>query len=73
LKPLTDRQRATLRFIIEHRDIHGYPPTCREMMSRFEVNSSQAIRDVLGALERKGYIARAYATARGITVLREAA
>lgn len=57
-KDLTDRQQSILDFIVEEIQRQGYPPTLREISSRFGISSTQGVRRHIDALEKKGYIER---------------
>jgi len=67
---LTQRQREILMFIQAEIRGNGYPPTVREICTRFGMASPRAAQDHLAALERKGYITRRPGKSRGITMLR---
>lgn len=68
MKPkLTDRQQDILDFIVEEIQRRGYPPTLREISSRFDISSTQGVRRHIDALEKKGYIFRE-SGARSISV-----
>ena len=69
MKELTGRQREILRFIVNHLDDPGYPPTLRDIMRNFNIASTKGVSDHLRALQRKGRIRIAPGIARGITVL----
>lgn len=59
MKPnLTQRQQDILDFIVEMIQLKGYPPTLREISTRFEISSTQGVRRHIDALEKKGYIVR---------------
>ena len=51
---LTDRQQAILDFIVESVHNQGYPPTLRELSTRFNIASTQGVRRHIDALEKKG-------------------
>ncbi|MFA5508834.1 MAG: transcriptional repressor LexA [Vulcanimicrobiota bacterium] len=70
MKKLTDRQQEILDFIVEEIQRQGYPPTLREISSRFGISSTQGVRRHIDALEKKGYIVRD-AGARRISVSSE--
>lgn len=55
---LTDRQREILDFIGRSIGDRGYPPTLREIGSRFGIRSTNGVNDHLRALEKKGYLQR---------------
>ncbi len=64
---LTERQQEILDFIVDEIQRRGYPPTLREISSRFDISSTQGVRRHIDALEKKGYIARE-SGARSISV-----
>lgn len=57
-KKLTERQQTILDFIVTEIQRQGYPPTLREIASRFDISSTQGVRRHIDALEKKGYIER---------------
>jgi repressor LexA len=70
-KDLTARQREIFEFIKDMIRGKGRPPSIREIGERFKINSTNGVRAVLEALERKGYIRRDRYTSRGIELLKE--
>lgn len=63
---MTSKQLELLRFI-RNKIVHtGSGPTFREMREFMEVSSNQTVADVLGALEREGYIQIVQGKQRGI-------
>jgi repressor LexA len=70
-KDLTARQREIFEFIKNMIRGKGRPPSIREIGERFKINSTNGVRAVLEALERKGYIRRDRYTSRGIELLKE--
>ena len=69
-KLLTARQREIFSYI-QLRIKEGYPPTIREIGSRFGF-SEKAAHDHLNALEKKKYIEREEGKPRAISILKEA-
>ena len=69
-KLLTARQREIFNYI-QSRIKEGYPPTIREIGSRFGF-SEKAAHDHLNALEKKKYIDREEGKPRAISILKEA-
>lgn len=67
---LTTRQKEILEFIEEGIERRGYPPTAREISGHFGFRSPKSATDHLRALERKGYIKREPARARGVSLVR---
>ncbi len=58
MKELTPRQREIFEFIKQMVVEMGRPPSLREIGEKFGINSTNGVRSVLEALERKGYIKR---------------
>ena len=69
-KFLTARQREIFNYI-QQRIKEGYPPTIREIGSKFGF-SEKAAHDHLNALEKKKYIEREEGKPRAISILKEA-
>ena len=69
-KLLTVRQREIFTYI-QRRIKGGYPPTIREIGSKFGF-SEKAAHDHLNALEKKKYIGREEGKPRAISILKEA-
>ena len=67
-KQLTERQQAIFKFIAQHIN-RGAPPTIREIMEVFGINSTNGVRTTLAALEKKGYIRRHARLSRGIELV----
>ncbi|UCE67005.1 MAG: winged helix DNA-binding protein, partial [Candidatus Zixiibacteriota bacterium] len=70
-KDLTARQREIFDYIKDMILDRGRPPSIREVGERFGIRSTNGVRAVLEALERKGYIRRDRYTSRGIELLKE--
>lgn len=56
LEPPTKRQREIYDFLVLYRERHGYSPSFREIMERFAIESTNAVRCHLVALERRGMV-----------------
>lgn len=67
-KPLTKRQNQILRFISEHIDKHGFPPTRNELSAHFGFRSPNAAESHLKALEKKGVLTIERGRSRGIAL-----
>ncbi len=65
-RELTARQRSVLVDIGEGIRHHGYPPTLREIGELEGISSTNGVRTVLEALEKKGYIERKRYQSRAI-------
>ena len=68
-KPLTERQQAIYDFIANAIRSRGAPPTIREIMDVFKINSTNGVRTTLAALEKKGHIRRHARLSRGIELV----
>lgn len=71
LLQLTERQQEIYEFVRACIMRNGAPPTLREIGEHFGMSSTNAVRDVLSALERKGYINRSEFKSRGIELADE--
>lgn len=66
---MTHRQRQVLEFIRDRvRDTHC-PPTVREICEHFDIRSTNGVRVILEALEKKGHLKRSPRLSRGLTVV----
>jgi repressor LexA len=65
---LTERQQTVLRFISEHQEKHGYPPTVRELARSLGLRGPKMAYKYLQALEEKGYLWRQARRSRGLKV-----
>ena len=68
IKPLTNRQKEILRFISDHIDSIGFPPTRNELSKHFGFRSPNAAESHLRALQDKGVIRIETGRSRGITL-----
>jgi repressor LexA len=68
-RPLTERQKEVLDFIQKQIAQRGYPPTIREIGENFGIKSTNGVRGILQALERKGEIRRSPQLSRGIELV----
>ena len=69
METLTERQEEILEFIASFLEKRKAPPTVREIQKRFGFESTNAVSDHLGQLERKGHLKRRRGMARGIELL----
>jgi len=65
---LTKRQNQVLKFISEHIDKNGFPPTRSELAGHFGFRSPNAAESHLRSLERKGVITIERGRSRGIAL-----
>ena len=69
-RPLTKRQHQVIEFIADQMNEYGRPPTLREIGSHLNIGSTNAVRSLLNAVERKGYVRRKPYLSRGIELLK---
>ena len=62
---LTDKQKDILNFLRRFVRENGYPPTVKEVMTKFNFASPTAVTTHLMALEKKGYVKKTGNRARG--------
>jgi repressor LexA len=68
-KELTPRQRQILDYIVQHIDMHGYPPTVREIGEAVNLSSSSTVHAHLKNLEDAGLIQRDAILTRAIKIV----
>lgn len=68
-RQLSERQRQILQYIVRHTDMHGYPPTVREIGEAVNLSSSSTVHAHLKALENAGLIRRDAVLTRAIRVV----
>lgn len=71
--PLTENQRRVLRSLEAFWKERGIPPTIRDLQGRLGFESTNAVRDHLVALRRKGYVTWEPRTQRSLRLLEEEA
>ncbi|MEN9307605.1 MAG: hypothetical protein RL173_1537 [Fibrobacterota bacterium] len=71
LRPLTHRQRQVLDFIRDKVQETHCPPTVREICENFDIRSTNGVRVILEALEKKGHLKRSPRLSRGLSVVGE--
>jgi tRNA(adenine34) deaminase len=68
-EPLNDRERGVLDYVIEYIRTNTYPPTVREIGVALSIPSTRSVSELIGALDRKGWIERTPARSRGLRVI----
>lgn len=69
--PLTPRQLAAMRVLVELTDLAGgVPPTLAELAAELDAASKSAVARLLTAIEERGWIVRTPGRARAIMILR---
>ncbi|MBI2843499.1 MAG: transcriptional repressor LexA [Armatimonadetes bacterium] len=68
-RDLSQRQRQILDYIMQHIDLHGYPPTVREIGEAVNLSSSSTVHAHLRNLEDAGLIKRDAILTRAIKIV----
>ncbi|MBE3573289.1 MAG: transcriptional repressor LexA [Moorella humiferrea] len=66
---LTPRQEMVLNYIRHFIEVHGYPPTVRDICRATGLRSSSTVHGHLSRLEKKGYIRRDPTRSRAIEIV----
>lgn len=66
---LTNRQKQIMNYIVQHTDMHGYPPTVREIGLAVGLSSSSTVHAHLRNLQTAGLIRRDAELTRAIKVV----
>ena len=69
-RPLTPRQKTVWEFIAREVKKQGFPPTFREIGIEFNIGSTNGVRAMLDAIEKKGFIKRIAYLSRGLEILK---
>ncbi len=69
---LTSRQQEVLEYITLHIQENGFPPTLREIGTRFEINSTNGVQRHLDALSKKGFLTKSAKTSRTLSLTKSA-
>jgi len=72
MKKVTTRQQDIYSYIKEFISLNKFPPTIREIGEKFDIKSTNGVRDALLSLERKGLIKKLSRQARSIELLQSA-
>ena len=71
MKNLTPKQAAVLRVIIGRMDRDGVCPSYQEISDELGLNSKGRVWQIISGLVERGYLGRATARSRALTVLRK--
>ncbi|MFA5636385.1 MAG: transcriptional repressor LexA [Anaerovoracaceae bacterium] len=69
MKPLKEREKRILDYMLTEIKKKGYPPTVREMCSSLGIKSTSTAHKDIASLEQKGYIRKDPAKPRAIEIL----
>lgn len=66
---LSDKQQEILDFIRDHLELHGYPPTVREVARHAGISSTSVVNYHTRKLAAAGLIVRHFGVSRGIDLV----
>jgi SOS-response transcriptional repressor LexA len=69
VRKLSERHLAIARFLYQHSQEHGYPPTVREIAAAVDIPSTSMVNYYLNALAHRGYIQRTQGASRAVLLL----
>jgi len=67
--PLLPIERKVYHFLLDYLAEQTFQPSVREIARRFRIRSTKTVTDILGDLERKGYIERVAGRSRGVRLV----
>lgn len=67
--PLTPIEREVYHFLLDFLAEHTFQPSVREISRHCRIPSTKSVTDLLGSLERKGYVEREAGRSRGVALL----
>ena len=68
---LSERALNILHFIKDYLEVHGYPPTIREIGERVGISSTSVVNYNLNKLVQAGYLSRDVSAVRGLKLLKD--
>lgn len=71
IKPLTPTQKQTLNVLVGYINLHGYPPSYRELLVLLGKKSLSTIKYDVDILKQKGYITYEPYKNRTIRIIKE--
>ncbi|MBK8025243.1 MAG: transcriptional repressor LexA [Chloroflexi bacterium] len=69
---LSEKQKSILRFMDQYIDLHGFPPTIREIGNAIGIQSTSVVNYNLNKLVTAGYLMREAQAARGLRLTAKA-
>jgi repressor LexA len=68
-EPLSRIEDELYRFLLDFLAEHTFQPSVREIGRALKIPSTKSVTDLLAALERKGYIRKAFGRSRGVSLV----
>ncbi len=67
--PLSPIEQELYHFLLDFLSEHTFQPSVREIAKQLKIPSTKSVTDLLGSLEKKGYVQREAARSRGVTIV----
>jgi len=67
--PLSPIEQELYHFLLDFLSEHTFQPSVREIAKQLKIPSTKSVTDLLGALEKKGYVEREAARSRGVKII----
>jgi repressor LexA len=67
--PLSPVERDVYHFLLDFLSEHTFQPSVREIAKQLKIPSTKSVADLLGSLEKKGYVEREAGRSRGVTIV----
>jgi repressor LexA len=67
--PLSPVERDVYHFLLDFLSEHTFQPSVREIAKQLKIPSTKSVADLIGSLEKKGYVEREAGRSRGVTIV----
>jgi repressor LexA len=67
--PLSPVEQQVYHFLLDFLAEHTFQPSVREIGKQLKIPSTKSVTDLLGSLEKKGYVTREAGRSRGVTIV----
>lgn len=67
--PLSPVEQEVYHFLLDFLSEHTFQPSVREIAKQLRIPSTKSVADLLGSLEKKGYVEREAGRSRGVTIV----
>ncbi|MFI5233007.1 MAG: hypothetical protein ACHQSE_10910 [Gemmatimonadales bacterium] len=67
--PLSPVEQDVYHFLLDFLSEHTFQPSVREIAKQLRIPSTKSVADLLGSLEKKGYVEREAGRSRGVTIV----
>jgi repressor LexA len=67
--PLSPAEQQVYHFLLDFLSEHTFQPSVREIAKQLKIPSTKSVADLIGALEKKGYVEREAGRSRGVRLV----